>query len=110
MPWTLSSFLTMSTTRSGSAASSPPTGQNVPPSRKASMQSRMGCAGIFDCGVDALAARRVANHLRGRLAAADDDIGALAPEPVLLALMSRGGDHGGSGELGEPHGGRAHAA
>src|SRR5262245_38987781 len=41
MPWTLSSLLTMSTTRSGSAVSSPPTGQNVPPSRKASMQSRM---------------------------------------------------------------------
>src|SRR5262249_22721622 len=41
MPWTLSSLLTMSTTRNGISRNSPPTGQNVPPRRKASMHSRM---------------------------------------------------------------------
>ena len=58
MPRTLSSLLTMSTTRNGSSFSSPPTGQSVPPSRSASMQSRirLGRAGIFDRGIDAFAA------------------------------------------------------
>src|SRR5262249_44348491 len=112
MPWTLSSLLTMSTTRSGISRNSPPTGQNVPPRRKASMHSRMSSlAPVYSTAASTLAARCRADRFdRIVSAAVDDDIGAPALEARGLAGMARGGDDGGAGELGKRDGGRAHAA
>src|SRR5262252_1059262 len=108
MPWTLSSLLTMSTTRRGISRNSPPTGQNVPPRRKASMHSCINSlAPVYSTAASTpsppVAARIVST-------AVDDDIGAPALEARGLAGVARGGDDGGAGELGKRHGGRAHAA
>src|SRR5262249_9964653 len=109
MPWTLSSLLTMSTTRRNLAQFPADRAERAAEAQGVDAQPHeFARAGIFHRGVDALAAGRRADRFdRIVSAAVDDDIGAPALKPRSLAGMARGGDDGGAGELGKRNGGRA---
>src|SRR6516164_4695987 len=103
----------MSTTRSGISRNSPPTGQNVPPRRKASMHSRINSlAPVYSTAASTpsppVAARIVLTASSRPLSTTMS-----APQRLRLAALpgwARGGDDGGAGELGKRNGGAAHAA
>src|SRR5262249_6641587 len=108
----LSSLLTMSTTRNGISHNSPPTGQNVPPRRKASMHSRMSSLAPVYSTAASTPSPPVAARIALTASSRPLSTTISAPQRSSLAALPgwRGGDDGGAGELGKCNGGRAHAA
>src|SRR5262249_22641022 len=112
MPWTLSSLLTMSTRRTGISRNSPPTGQNVPPRRKASMHSRISSLAPVYSTAASTPSPPVAARIAVTASSRPLSTTISAPQRLRLAALpgTRGGNDGGAGELGKCNGGRAHAA